>query len=162
MPKKAKKKNVVSKAGGSTASKTKATKKAGSRGKRYTSAEKTNILNYIDEVNAKKGRGGAAAASRKFKISQITLSHWVKKAGKTTAVKKTSVKAPAKSVAKSVAKGAVKSVAKKGRPQTAKKTQSTGFAGKLRRLADVHEQISKVEAQLSALQKEYASLKKEL
>lgn len=158
MPKKAKKKNVVSKAGGSTASKTKATKKAGSRGKRYTSAEKTNILNYIDEVNAKKGRGGAAAASRKFKISQITLSHWVKKAGKTTAVKKTSVKAPAKSVAK----GAVKSVAKKGRPQTAKKTQSTGFAGKLRRLADVHEQISKVEAQLSALQKEYASLKKEL
>ena len=149
MPKNAKKKKVVGKATAAPAvskkvSKTKAPKKAGSRGKRYTSAERANVLSYVDEVNTKKGRGGAAAASRKFKISQITIGQWVRKAGKSAAAQQTS-----KTSSES---------ASVGRPRAGRK----GFAAKLRRLADVHEQISKVEAQLAGLQKEYASLKKGL
>lgn len=115
-------------------------KKAG-RGTRYTPAEKAKVLNYVDSVNAKKGRGGAAAASRKFKISQITIGQWVKKAGALTGAKKSTAKASTKSAAKSAGKG---------------------FAAQLRRLADVHEAIGKKEAELQALQQEYAALKKGL
>lgn len=150
MPKKAKKKNAVAKpAASKKVTKTKAPKKSakaksGSRGKRYTPAQKAEVLSYVTEVNATKGRGGAAAASRKFKISQITIGQWVKKDGKPAA-----------------AKGATR-----GRPKGSGKVvaQGTGkgFADKLRRLADVHEAISQTEAQLASLQKEYASLKKGL
>ena len=52
------------------------------RGKRYTSAEKAEILTFVDQHNAEnKGRGGAAAASRKFKVSQLTISNWLRDAG---------------------------------------------------------------------------------
>ena len=111
------------------------------RGTRYTPAQKAKVLNFVDSVNAKKGRGGAAAASRKFKISQITIGQWVKKAGAPAGAKKATSKASTKGAAKS---------------------SGNGFAAKLRRLADVHEAIGKKEAELNALQQEYASLKKAL
>lgn len=146
MPKKAKKTSVTKKAApkaaaAKKASKPKSTAKKGGRGTRYTPEQKAEVLSFVDSVNAKKGRGGAAAASRKFKISQITIGQWVKKSGAPTKAKK------------SAAKGATR-----GRPKSAGK----GFAAKLRRLADVHEAIGKAEAQLSSLKKEYASLKKGL
>jgi hypothetical protein len=54
------------------------------RGKRYTSAEKAEILTFVDQHNAEnKGRGGAATASRKFKVSQLTISNWLRDAGGT-------------------------------------------------------------------------------
>lgn len=140
MPKKAKKKTPSAKP---AAAKKSAVAKTKGRGTRYTPEQKAAVLSYVDEVNAKKGRGGAAAASRKFKISQITIGQWVKKSG-----------APAFSK-KSPAKGGVRGKAKVS-------TAGKGFAAKLRRLADVHEAIGKTEVQLSALQKEYASLKKAL
>ncbi|MBK1829341.1 hypothetical protein JIN77_01270 [Verrucomicrobiaceae bacterium R5-34] len=115
--------------------------KGAGRGTRYSNAEKAKVLEYVDSVNAAKGRGGAAAASRKFNISQITIGQWVKKAGTPTSTKK------------STAKGASKA---------ASKSASKGFAAKLRRLADVHEAISQKEAELQALQQEYAQLKKAL
>ncbi|BDS08434.1 hypothetical protein NT6N_34740 [Oceaniferula spumae] len=156
MPKKAKKKSAAKapttsasakKAAPAKAAKPAATKKAApaakgkGRGTRYTPAQKAEVLNYVDEVNAKKGRGGAAAASRKFKISQITIGQWVKKAGAPVTAKKTKAKTSTKGAAKSAGKG---------------------FAAKLRRLADVHEAIGKKEAELSALQQEYDTLKKSL
>ncbi|MFC4992963.1 hypothetical protein [Rubritalea tangerina] len=55
--------------------------KAQSRGKRYTNAEKAEILTFVDKHNAEKGRGGAAAASRQFKVSQLTIGNWLKEAG---------------------------------------------------------------------------------
>ncbi len=155
MPKKAKKKPVAGKASATPAVSKKVSKpktstkpakaKSGSRGKRYTSEQKAKVLNYVNEVNSKKGRGGAAAASRKFDISQITIGQWIKKDGKPTVTKK--------SAAKSVVKGATR-----GRP----KAVGNSIAATLRRLADIHEEISQTETQLAALQKEYASLKKGL
>ena len=85
-------------------------------------------------MNAKTGRGGAAAASRKFDISQITIGQWIKKMGKN---------------ASSIA----------GR-QTV--TSSADFSKKLKRLAELHEAIAGKEAELDDLKTEYESLKRSL
>lgn len=52
-----------------------------SRGKRYSTKEKAEILTFVDQYNAENGRGGAAAASRKFSVSQLTIGNWLKDAG---------------------------------------------------------------------------------
>ncbi|MFC7337115.1 hypothetical protein ACFQY0_07995 [Haloferula chungangensis] len=49
-----------------------------SKGRRYTQAEKAEILEYVDKVNAEKGRGGQSAASKKYKISPLTISSWIR------------------------------------------------------------------------------------
>lgn len=49
-----------------------------SRGKRYTPEEKAAVLTYIEEVNLQQGRGGQTAATKKFKISPLTISHWLR------------------------------------------------------------------------------------
>ena len=49
--------------------------------KRYTEKEKEKILLFVEEINSSKGRGGPAAAKKKFGISPITLSAWQKKRG---------------------------------------------------------------------------------
>ncbi|MFT6793381.1 MAG: hypothetical protein ACJAR1_001377 [Rubritalea sp.] len=51
------------------------------RGKRYSSTERVNILTFVDKYNARNGRGGAAAASRKYDISQLTIGNWLRAAG---------------------------------------------------------------------------------
>lgn len=51
------------------------------RGKRYSVDEKAEILSFVEEVNANKGRGGVSAASKKFGVSQLTVSSWLKKSG---------------------------------------------------------------------------------
>ncbi len=48
----------------------------GNTGNRYTSAEKLRILTFIEAHDAKKGRGGMAAAVRKFEIPQLTAYRW--------------------------------------------------------------------------------------
>ncbi len=57
------------------------TKKSSAKGKRYTDAEKKEILSFVEKVNAEKGRGGQSAASKKFGISQLTIASWLKSAG---------------------------------------------------------------------------------
>lgn len=52
-----------------------------SRGKRYSTKEKAEILTFVDKHNAANGRGGAAAASRHYKVSQLTIGNWLKEAG---------------------------------------------------------------------------------
>lgn len=55
-------------------------KSSSSKGKRYTEAEKKEILSYVEKVNAEKGRGGQSAAAKKFGISQLTIASWLKSA----------------------------------------------------------------------------------
>ncbi len=55
------------------------------RGKRYSVDEKTKILTYVEEVNGQKGRGGVSAASKKFGVSQLTVSSWLRKSGSPSA-----------------------------------------------------------------------------
>jgi len=51
------------------------------RGTRYSSKQKAAILTFVDKFNAKNGRGGAAEAARKFGITQLTISKWMKETG---------------------------------------------------------------------------------
>ena len=50
-----------------------------SKGRRYTAEEKASIIEHVEKVNASKGRGGQTAASKKFGISMLTISNWMKK-----------------------------------------------------------------------------------
>lgn len=107
------------------------------RGKRYSAAEKQEVIDFVESINSEKGRGGVAQASRKFGISQLTISSWVKKAG-------------------GIAPNSKK---------TAKKTTTTtkgGFSGQLRRIADLHDEIETTKQKLDSLEKEFAKLKKKL
>ena len=136
MPKNAKTTGAAKPKSKKVASKGKATK-TNARGTRYTPKQKAEILDFVNQVNEEKGRGGAAAAARKFGISQITIGIWVKKDGKPSVSEKSSAKG-------------------RGRPKAA----GNDVASKLRRLADLHEEISAAEAGLKSLKAEYVALKK--
>ena len=76
---------------------------------------KNEVLALVNKVNAEKGRGGVAAASKQFKISAVTIGRWINagasgevKATKVTTKKETSKKRETKKVAPSANK-AVKS-----------------------------------------------------
>lgn len=47
------------------------------KGRRYTEEEKADILAFVAKVNAENGRGGQTAASKKYNISQLTISSWL-------------------------------------------------------------------------------------
>jgi len=65
--------------------------KASARGTRYSTKEKANILLFVDKFNAKNGRGGAAEAARKFGITQLTISKWMKETGAPAPKRKSSI-----------------------------------------------------------------------
>lgn len=48
------------------------------KGRRYSAKEKAEIVAFVDKVNADRGRGGQSAASKKFKISPLTISSWIR------------------------------------------------------------------------------------
>jgi hypothetical protein len=48
------------------------------KGRRYTTKEKAEIIAFVDKVNSEKGRGGQSAASKKYKISPLTISSWIR------------------------------------------------------------------------------------
>jgi hypothetical protein len=58
-----------------------ASKKASTKGKRYTAEEKQQVVDFVNHHNAANGRGGATAASKKFGTSALTVSAWVKSSG---------------------------------------------------------------------------------
>jgi len=57
----------------------KAPAKKAPKGKRYTDAEKSEILAFVKA----QGRGGQTKAAAKFGVSALTISNWRKKGGKT-------------------------------------------------------------------------------
>lgn len=121
------------------------------RGKRYTTEEKNNIIAFITEHNASKGRGGQSAAAAKFGISPITLASWLKKSGivktkgKATKAKKSAARKPA---AKSSKKSAAKSVKSSG-----------GIQKKLSALLALGQEIEKLERTLKTKRAQFDSLK---
>lgn len=73
-----------------------------SKGRRYTEEEKANIIAQVEKVNASKGRGGQTAAAKKFGISMLTISNWMKKSP--AAAKRGTGKSKSKSVNGALAK----------------------------------------------------------
>ncbi len=68
------------------------TKKDIVRGKRYTAEEKSKIVSFVESHNATNGRGGQSVAAKKFGVSQLTISTWLKGAGTTGRSSKASSK----------------------------------------------------------------------
>src|SRR5687768_3743083 len=48
------------------------------RGRRYSPAQRREVLDFITRVNREKGRGGQLAAYRKYGIAQLTLKLWMR------------------------------------------------------------------------------------
>ena len=102
-----------------------------SKGKRYSEAEREKILSHVEEVNRSRGRGGIASASKKFGVTALTISNWLRS----------------------------------DEPRALSMRnhhRNSNAAETLRRLADIHEEITKREQELIPLRKEFEKLKKSL
>jgi transposase-like protein len=62
----------------SVSKKTKSVGKSTKRGVRYSSELKAEVVNFVKAHNARKGRGGQSAAARKFGVTILTVSAWLK------------------------------------------------------------------------------------
>lgn len=103
------------------------------KGRRYTAKEKADIIAYVDQVNEQKGRGGQSAASKKFKISPLTISSWIRSGaggGSTTVGAGASVAGP--------------------------------IGKKLSKLSALHDQIARAEKELARLRAQFNTLKSSL
>lgn len=49
-----------------------------SKGKRYSESEKAKILSHVEQVNKTRGRGGITAAAKKFGVTALTISNWLR------------------------------------------------------------------------------------
>ncbi len=66
-----------------------ATRKAGKsvsgsnskKGMRYTPEQKQEVVDFVSDYNAANGRGGQSQAAKKFNLSVLTVSSWLKAAG---------------------------------------------------------------------------------
>ena len=83
--------------------KKKAASKKASTGVRYSDDLKKQIIDFVETYNSQNGRGGQSAATKKFKVTPLTIATWLKAAG----VKKTAKKAT-KAATKKAAAGASK------------------------------------------------------
>ena len=91
-------------------------KKNSARRVRYADTQKKEIVDFVVSYNAENGRGGKSAASKKFKVSPISITAWLKganvaakpsKAAKTAKAPKVGKKAKLPKAAKSASKGSV-------------------------------------------------------
>ena len=112
-------------------SKSRTNKLNAAKGRRYTAKEKAEIIAYVAKVNSERGRGGQSAASKKFKISPLTISSWIRSgaAGPTL-----TVSASGGSIAGPIGK-------------------------KLAKLQALHDQIARAERDLNKLKAQFNSLK---
>lgn len=130
-----------------------ASKKNPSKGKRYSAKQKQQVIDFVNQVNATKGRGGQAAASKKFGITPLTISAWLKKAGATTKV----------AAAVSRKAQAPSSSPRKQRTVAAKPSASASKRGKvLAELASVDQDIARHRKELEALEARFQKLKDQL
>lgn len=95
--------------------------------KRYTAAQKKKIVDFVNDHNAKNGRGGQAAAVKKFKVSVLSVGKWLK-GGAAPAKKSTGKKV------KAVASGSVASI--------------------LNRMTAIQEKIAALNTEFDALKKQ--------
>ncbi len=126
------------------------TKPKGAQGKRYTAEQKAEITKFIKQFNARKKRGGMKAAAEKYGVSAVTLSAWMKKAGKRT--RKPAAKPAQPKVA---SKKAAKVVKRPRRKVTTPKPAKKGVQATLDRMSEIY-------AEIARLQKEFNTLKKKL
>ncbi len=139
-----------------TASTKTAAKKAAPRGKRYSPEEKQKIIDFIEEHNAKHGRGGQTRAGEEFGVAQLTLASWLKGGAKKTGKK--AAKKGAKKAAKKAAAG--KAVAES--PAATAVTVGGSLQSKLAKLLELDKSIATAEASLADMKRQFDTLKNSL
>jgi len=137
-PAKAAKASKPAKVKKKAAKKAKSGAKNGSKGagKRYSATEKQEVVNFVNAYNASNGRGGQSEAARKFNISILTVSAWLKKSGN------------------KVAKGG-KAVAS----SKASEKVSSALTSKVASLLQMSDRIVKAENELAKLRAGFESMK---
>ncbi len=90
-------------------------------GVRYTPEKKQEVVDFVTTYNAANGRGGQNQAAKKFSLSVLTVSAWLKASGQKGA--KVTAKAVVKKAAKAPKKS-VKKVSKKVSKTPAKSTKA--------------------------------------
>lgn len=137
-PAKAAKAAKPAKAKKKAAKKSKAGAKKGSKGAgmRYSAAQKQEVIDFVNSYNASNGRGGQSEAARKFNISILTVSAWLKKSGN------------------KVAKGGKAIAAGKASAKV-----SSALTSKVASLIEMSDRVRKAEIELEKLRAGYESLK---
>ncbi len=113
-------------------------KKASATGVRYSDAQKKEVVDFVIQYNSKNGRGGQSVASKKFKVTPLTISAWIKAAGVASSAKPTAKKAkkaakPAAKKAKKAAKPAAVKAVKPAAVKAAKPAKPAKAASKMGR-----------------------------
>jgi transposase-like protein len=137
-PAKAAKAAKPAKAKKNAAKKAKSGAKKGSKGAgiRYSPAQKQEVIDFVSAYNASNGRGGQSEAARKFNISILTVSAWLKKSGN------------------KVAKGGKAIAAGKSSAKV-----SSALTAKVASLIEMSDRVRKAEIELEKLRAGYESLK---
>jgi hypothetical protein len=112
---------------------TKRKRQATRRSVRYTGEQQDAILSFVREYQEKNGRGAQAAAVKKFGVSAITLSKWLKASGK-----------PGKTAGKRGGK-------LKASAASAPARKVVDVDGALLRMIEIRERISALNAEFAAL-----------
>lgn len=107
--------------------------------KRYDQKTKDEVVAFIKSFNDENGRGGQAAAAKKYKLNPITIKSWLQKAG---------VKTPGKTGKK----------IKGGRKARANGASRASF-GASGSGADALERMIQIRNEISKLENEYEGLK---
>jgi len=119
--------------------------KAGKRGVRYAPEHKAEVVKFVSDYNAANGRGGQNQAAKKFKLSILTVSAWLKAAGSKPA--------------KVAAKGKTPKAAKAAKaPKAAKAAAPSGLSAKVAALIAVNGQVAAAERELEKLYAKQDSL----
>ena len=108
--------------------------------KRYSDAEKKKILDYVETYNQKNGRGGQAAAVKKFGINVNSIRNW---SGAASKPKKK--KAPAKKQTRQVAARA------RSNGATPVKKSASNRVGVLNQMVKIQQEIESLNAEFQSL-----------
>ncbi len=121
-------------------------KKATTKGIRYSDAQKKEIVDFVVKYNSDNGRGGQSEAAKKYNVSQLTVATWLKKSGVKKAPKAGAAKAP-----------------KAPKAAKAAPVKTTGsLESKLNSLVALNNQIAKLESEIASLKSKFASIKASL
>ncbi|MDF1816463.1 MAG: hypothetical protein P1V20_29955 [Verrucomicrobiales bacterium] len=75
------------------------------RGKRYTEEERQKVIDFARAHDKKNGRGGKAAAAKKFGVNINSVMNWMSSSNQPKVARSTKPAAPAKSTASPVKTG---------------------------------------------------------
>ena len=136
---------------------------------RYTDKKKREVVEFVKKFDADNGRGGKAAANKKWGINPITITSWCDQLGYSSPSRgKAKPKAKAKPAA---AKKATRKPARKPARKKARKTARKPAAAAARSAAapvkggstaSTLAKMSKIQNQIDSLQSEFDSLKAQL